>query len=348
MRPSQDIGPSLVAESILATLNTQGTSRNWHVSRPLYLRKPSEKHAPVYIFKAREIGQPSSVCVKIFLSPVRPLEEAVQEFRALQTRYNASKANGGFRVPQPIAFVEGQNAIVMEWIEGAKLQELLMWQALSRVHQSDCLHAAGNWLRAMHASSPITYQIFDYGDLANNVNRRIAALSDGERFSRSRLASYARFFVGIAEQLDRSPVPHTILHDDFAPRNLISVSNEIAAIDISTLHRGPVCRDHAEFMLYYDLYDPVGIATRTIGVSSGRLSAFFQSYDPTWTACIPDWVLYRYMFAVLSIWITVAEWQTAAAWRKLASLVPYDRFSVMAGCCAEILSRRSDRPIRKA
>jgi aminoglycoside phosphotransferase (APT) family kinase protein len=347
MRPFPQITPKFVAQNVLTALNGSGSSADWIVQGPLHFRHASERHAPAFIFKVKRPHQQTSLCVKIFVSFGRPLEEAIQEFKALQTRYQASKASGDFRVPEPIALVESQNAIVMEWIEGRNLQKVLIRQALSRARQQDCLREAGRWLRAMHASSKITYEVFDYESMTNTVNDRIASLIPPLP-PNSKLRKCAHFFEAVSTRLDRSPMPHTVLHDDFAPRNLIVASGKMAAIDISTLNNGPVCRDHAEFMLYYDLFDPVGIVTRTTSCSNGRLAAFFESYDGAWTSNVPDWILFRYMFTLLSMWISMTEWHRGTVWRKSLLFVPFDRFMVMTDRCARVLSARVQRTSQNA
>jgi aminoglycoside phosphotransferase (APT) family kinase protein len=334
MTAPRPLDADFVARALLPAYDrATGATRSWRVSAPLHRRDASERHAAASVFKAVS-ADGESLGVKAFApqSP-GPLREALDEYAALEWRRAQMDAGAGFRSPRPRLFVAEHNAILMEWIDGRKVNRLLMASALAPRTQARWLGGAGRWLRALHEAGSSPVQPFGGMALAQELDRRAAGVRAAGRLS-GRLAPLDRhlaWFAQAAATLDGTPAPQAILHDDFAPKNLIATPQGIAGVDITTLNRGPVCRDISEFMLYFDLFDPVGTLRADAGFTNGRLRAFLDGYDPGWNGVAPDRVALRYAFSALRMWLEIADWSVAGdgVWRRLAPRYPFHRLDGM-------------------
>src|ERR1700709_2099318 len=68
MRRFPEMTPKFITQNILTVLRELDSSCDWTIKGPLHYRRPSERHSPAFIFKAKRPHQQTDLCVKIFVS----------------------------------------------------------------------------------------------------------------------------------------------------------------------------------------------------------------------------------------------------------------------------------------
>jgi aminoglycoside phosphotransferase (APT) family kinase protein len=144
---------------------------------------------------------------------------AQHEFEALRRLHQHFAGLGlPFRVPEPVAFLPEVDAVVMEYVDGVTVKDLLHYGSLSRPRMLlDGLSASGAFLRHLHAMEVFPEVEVDLKEQAEHVLEVAEAklhplgLDLPERVRRTML------------ELPRVRVsaPQVRLHGDFGPANIL-------------------------------------------------------------------------------------------------------------------------------
>lgn len=144
---------------------------------------------------------------------------AHQEFEAL-SRLHVHFADLGlpFRVPEPVAFLPEVDAVVMEFVDGDTVKDLLHYGSLMRpARLLDGLAASGSFLRHLHTLEPLPEVEVDLRELADRV---LAVADEKLRPLGLDLPDQVRRTM-LAVPAVRVTSPQVRLHGDFGPSNIL-------------------------------------------------------------------------------------------------------------------------------
>lgn len=228
-----------------------------------------------YIYRVAVPELPTDLAVKLFRHRYSQQRQKAQAaFEQLQESY--SRCTRHWAVPRPYTVVPKHAAIVVEWVEGLRLSELLRRQ--NENARAGYIHRAGEWLRWFHEGAEI--HIGPYAPIwALTRIRRLRTMLTGKE---------ARLVDRHLEILERASghfstlqLPYARLHADFTPLNLLMEEERVIGIDFAKSDHGPVSRDVCRFLVYADIYQfwlTRASSLRRYGCRRSDYEAFMQGY----------------------------------------------------------------------
>jgi tRNA A-37 threonylcarbamoyl transferase component Bud32 len=171
------------------------------------------------------------------------------QYDAFARVHRAMTGDSRYRTPKPYFVAEHEGIVVVEWITGRSMTDLLLSSRTSLAEARDLMQRSGRWLKQFSASHPLAPGRLNVEDKLNGLlsieesplsSRRVAR----EAFSALRLhAERAASF-----QLERS-----WLHGDFKTDNLLVTADSIVGIDMHVQYENQVTHDLAAFINHWEL-----------------------------------------------------------------------------------------------
>ncbi len=187
-------------------------------------------------------GTRRAVVVKIFA-------DAEQQFLALRSVWPAFASHPMWRIPQPLAVLDGGTALVMTAVEGRALHDRLpFWGLSARLASAlaDC-RAAGGWLRFYHELTKTGQTRLDVGLRVADAESAVAELTalgvNGDWADRVR-----RVLGTLARALDGRFLDAALVHGEYTVDNVFVNGRQLAALDLWGRHRHAVHHDLASFL----------------------------------------------------------------------------------------------------
>jgi Ser/Thr protein kinase RdoA (MazF antagonist) len=202
------------------------------------------RHAAVYQAKAKD-GK-ALFAVKVYLGYDRqydPVAMATRQFAALEKARKALGRTGEGHLAKPFAVLKTHGALVVEWIEGRSVLEVMRqgWVGIdaymTRVEQ------AGEWLRHLHDAGEPSFVRLDGAVMADGARAELAACVGNTSVERLYGA-----LVAAAPRVSSSEQPSSWAHGDFKASNIIRRDEGLVGIDVDLGRRGPVLFDVTSFL----------------------------------------------------------------------------------------------------
>jgi len=224
---------------------------------------PADPHAitldgPVHsgrystVYRARVPGIGTPLAVKVVIDPVSGMADsaaAATQHAALERVHRAMPADPKLRVPRPYLVDRPEGTLVLEWVGGAPMTELLLSLRTSPAAGLALMTCAGRWLRRFASAHPLPRGHLD-------VDEKLSALVELERSglgaSRGVAGAIAtlRRHAGLAAALE---LERSWLHGDFKTDNLLVDGDSLVAIDVHARHENVAAYDVAAFLNHLDL-----------------------------------------------------------------------------------------------
>ena len=160
-------------------------------------------------------------------------------------------------IPEPLLFVQEENAILMEHVNAPIAGSLLMKGFHSRERREAIIRKAARWLGWFHRHSDVAAEPFvaaAYTGKLEKTLEKIESLTPGalgrDVFLKRCVDAAARIAMG----LDGTEIPHATAHGDFTPFNIFIDGGRAIGFDYRANRRMPVFHDINRFMVYLDVY----------------------------------------------------------------------------------------------
>jgi hypothetical protein len=264
-----------------------------------------------HVFRARAPGWPSDVAVKVYRVLLHPQQTRWQH-EALEASFQAMR-DPRFAAPRPYGWLKDERTLFMEWVEGRPLSSRLWsWKIVPDRRRLAVLADAGTWLSRYHEAIGVAPKPFDPELVLRWIDRPFARdpalerLMMGDRVFARSLALLRAAAAGLSGE----PVPHTAIHGDFTPYNLIDTDERLVGIDILALHDQPVFSDLSRFLIYADVRKYVMTLPsqmNPLGVRAADAEAFLAGYGFTGVEAFAPATLVIHLAEVLRRWARVGE-----------------------------------------
>ncbi|KIT15439.1 phosphotransferase [Jannaschia aquimarina] len=219
------------------------------------------------------------VVIKHQLRPYEP-DAFVRHAEQLRLAHAGFPADAAFAIPGLLAVDRGSQSMLMEYVPGRALADL-MREAADVAEERAFLTRAGAWLDRFHRSGPVDRAPFDTLPVTRQMRRLRRSIRGGER------SAPAQFFIvrgtrhveAMASCLSGGSTVNARRHGDLHMRNLILSDTCVSGVDISADQPGPVGHDIAKLLLDY-----VSLFRMPEDLPHGRLipddvrDAFFGGY----------------------------------------------------------------------
>jgi len=200
---------------------------------------------------------------------------ANRQFQILTRCYGRMQANAAFQVPKPLAVFADEGIILMNWVAGNTLRELLRQASVSALPK--LMTRAGAWLRHFHDAGPVRVVALDAAELRAGIDK-----------VRENLARQKIKFRGLGEALSvlethvpilsGLPAESSWAHEDYQPGNIIFTSDAVFGIDISPAEERVTLVDAAYFMNNVQRFTLLPRGLRLVRVRRNLAAAFLRGY----------------------------------------------------------------------
>ena len=265
---------------------------SWQVHGPI----GNSRKCDIYILSS------SHTINKLAVKVYRP--HAVSD-RAPRAQYEALvRTHETLACPKPYGFHAATSAILMEWIEAPRLNKVLWQKTLSPKQRLQLVTKTGIWLRKLHELSDPKPEAVE----VEKLRAKLLTQLEKHEAAASRLTHNAAFQTAFHafEQIGlkgAAPIPHTLLHGDFTPSNLLVKGTDVVGIDIWGARHGPIYEDIARLLTYLSVVSPFAL-TRD---NRRLLKAFQAGYGNDWLDVnSKNWCVIL-MYQLLRRWIVYQE-----------------------------------------
>jgi Phosphotransferase enzyme family len=214
------------------------------VKGPVFMREKSS------IFRAEVEGFAFPLAAKVCLESgtQRPDPKSARlQFTAL-TRV-ADRMKGDFTVPLPCLLIEEAGLVLMEWVSGNSLTDLLLSWRLSRANLERALQRAAEWLRRFHATHRLPAGRLNSREKLEDAMAMVNCLMTEDAVYKGAITALRRAEPIVAvDELDRSWI-----HGDFKTDNLILDHERTIGIDVCAVDENVVLYDIAPFLNQLEL-----------------------------------------------------------------------------------------------
>ena len=231
--------------------------------RGLKLKKCIKASPEAAVFSGTFNGR--AVVVKRSLGE-KALDRASAQSDELYTQHPQMK-DGDFRVPEPIFTRPDRGLVIMEKIDGMRLDQAIL-KAPGR--RDEILHQAGEWL-AHYTKGRKVEDNFGGGHwikVRKKAMRQMNHSGDRERVRR---------LIGMMEdernRVGPLPITRARSHGDFVPINLMVDGDTIWGVDIQNSHWLALVKDLARFLVYLEITIPAANADGPCGFAHDDIEA---------------------------------------------------------------------------
>ena len=256
-----------------------------------------------WVYRAATPAFPFPVALKLYKpGTARPfaIRKQLQRHRACA---ESMKHDAGYSVPEPIAGFPDRRVIIMEWIDGPSVRDLMRSMVLNRSAYRGMLLRAGKWLAHFHAASTPKCEPLSVVNLLDRIEHRVTK-------SHPRIVAEAAYIAAdntireLAVLLDGREMEHVEVHGDFTPSNLLVDKDRIAGIDFGTRRRLPHYYDICRFLVHLEAQRP---APKWLGAhpESFAAEAFLEGYGDGAPKATGDIMNYMMLTEVMRRWAAV-------------------------------------------
>ena len=272
---------------------------------------PMQRSRQAHVFRARAPGRDGDVAVKVYHVLLHPQQTRWQH-EALEATFAAMR-DPRFTAPRPLGWLKDEHTLFMEWIDGRPLSSALWsWKLVPDRRRLALLSDAGAWLRRYHEAIGVTVKPFDPDLVLRWIDQPFAADPGLARFmmaDRVFAEALARLRAA-ASGLAGEPLPHTAIHGDFTPYNLLDSGDRLVGIDILALHDQPVFSDISRFLIYVDVRKYVmtlGFQMNPLGIRAADAAAFLGGYGMSLADAASPVIAVVHLAEVVRRWARVGE-----------------------------------------
>jgi aminoglycoside phosphotransferase (APT) family kinase protein len=177
-------------------------------------------------------------------------------------------------IPRPVAFLEDNNALVMERIAGYPMIEW-MGAGVERIEE------VARTLADLHTSDASPSKRRDAKRVVRSIQRKVADLTGtGVEHHLTQVAKRLEEWLPEVNRGEHGPVELVPSHGDFSPRNVILSPERIAFIDWDRFRLADPARDLAYFGAWAWMSD-LRLSRKPDWTLGDRLVDIYQAYHPT-------------------------------------------------------------------
>lgn len=241
-----------------------------------------------------------------------------QQVRRHQICARRMEHTGGFTVPKPVAAFPNKQVVVMEWIEGPSVRDLMRGMLLNREAYRDILVRAGRWLGHFHAASMPKTEALSVARLIDGIEHRVSKSHPGI-VSDTAYAAADKTIRDLATLIEGRDMEHVEIHGDFTPSNLLIDRDRTAGIDFGARRRLPHYYDICRFLVHLEAQRP---APKWLGAhpESFAAEAFLEGYGEKAPAATGDIMSYMMLIEVMRRWAAVGASSGTIPLRLLRSI----------------------------
>lgn len=257
------------------------------------------------IYRLSSVRSGRSICVKVIKSESRGLKDSASLYAALSHYHARSDREQGYTVPEPYGWVPEHAAVIMEWVEGRTVSEMLKRDLFSTRRRHENIRKVAGWLRWFHSQSEP-----ERGNLTNGWQLKTIVKVFNEAGDLDKAATahdpVIREYIGVASRsaglLRGVEIDSAILHGDFKATNLIISNSGVVGIDFLGRRRGPVSNDIFRFLSDLDFYR--GLLGRSFAMrpasASNDFEVFLAAYGGRAAGIARPSFVYLYFLTILS------------------------------------------------
>ena len=304
------------ADTLTLLLEKEGSNRQGMRLGKCNVKGPVHEadHCSIYFAECSELPGPAAI--KLCRSgPQRTLDPtgAAQQYEALTRLEQAWARNDSLQCVRPYALFEEEALLVLEWVPGRSLGEILLGLKTSTVKAHQLAEQAGQWLSAFHRLGHQPAQAMD-------VEKKQAVVESMYDWPGAQDASFEQAVDSLVAALPAaadSKVEYSWIHGDFKLDNLLFDEERLTGIDIHLRHTNAVVYDMAPFLNHMEMscLDPRNPWRFT---DRDDLSAHFLAGYSREGQCPPAVALaWCRMFHLLCSWNSMLEQATGTLRRTL-------------------------------
>lgn len=193
-------------------------------------------------------------------------------------------ATASCAVPEPVIFLQEENAMVMEFVHAPSAAFLLMKGLHSREKRREVIRKAACWLRWFHESSGVVVRPFEAKAFINPLQRSVEKVESMAPHAMTPDGWFVRCVRSAGEfagDLEGVAMPFATAHGDFTPFNLFIDGGRMVGFDFRANRRLAVTHDICRFLLYLDVYQIRPADRREVvkcGCRRDDLEVFMEAY----------------------------------------------------------------------
>ncbi len=261
----------------------------WHVSAPVAIQDSST------VFRGHCSQGGPEIAIKVFTNG-----EAQVQYTALLYAWEHFSQDERLTVPQPFAFIEEENILLMEWIHTRPLTDSIL---ASPASACSYLRTAGQWLRRFHEIKKLPGTTLNTNELLQaSTNEIVAAELNNDNV----LSSGYRLLETTAQEVNKQLIPQGVVHGDFKPDNIFVTETGAKGIDFDARFHSTVTRDLAHFINHLMLitWEPKSIWNRLAWQRENFRDEFLSGYKSKSMNIPINSLLWMQLHSFLRIYIT--------------------------------------------
>jgi len=217
-------------------------SENWTWTY-VYARR---KRAPLKaVVTAHAKNEELNLCVKCYITDSNNYSHTAKwEFNNLKELRNSITEDHADIVPEPIH--GGNEIFAMRWVHGSSMKARLTWARFIPQVRLSYLVTAAETLRLLHQAREKCPQPL-------NVQTYIRAAKNSGATDFYWKKNFAQLIKAL-NKIEGRPVPHSKLHGDFSPENIIISEEKTTVVDLAYEKIGPNYHDVCHCIMYFSIY----------------------------------------------------------------------------------------------
>lgn len=182
-----------------------------------------------------------------------------EQFEALKKTAAALQGLDHCSSPEPIALIESEGVLVMDWIDGKSLQGLCLSLKTLRREITHAITLSAQIMSGLHRNAQTKPRVLDTADFLNDIDLAFAGAQPPQVILP--MLTHLEETAALVASLD---LPVAVLHGDFKSANLLIEGKTIFTIDAAMKWEGATVHDAAHFLNQFalDLYHPKAWALR--------------------------------------------------------------------------------------
>ena len=198
------------------------------------------------------------------LAKIIAVGDSRNQFKSLEYAHQ-SMSHTTFTVPQPLFYDVNSNILLMQYISGTTVSNILENAQVTFYQKSECVASVARWLSRFHSR---TLNGIGNVEASRRLTMLMDKLSSIEKAAKADtvIDSALRFLSGECARLDKQKTPLCSTHGDCKPENFIINDASLLGIDLDVCRNGLNLIDIAQFANH-------------IMFASLRISGYFHQSD---------------------------------------------------------------------
>lgn len=279
---------------------------DWTIIGPLHSTRRSE------IFKATNPDYPMPLRLKFSKSKKIPDTKLLVEFDCLNTFHNKFNNGNYNKTIRALSLASEINCLITEWEEGVSLDDYLShWTniaipSLLQNKRNTYIFNSGHWLREFHLIGEIKNEVFDTNTILQDLDKRIRKVSNKD----TQLLNNPVFLNAVdclrqnARSLNGLSVESSIIHGDFAPRNILRNGNTTIGIDLANMSRQYCILDIGKFLIELHLHKHFSLWSNRSLFDDPDINSFLAGYRHDTEEVNERFIHYVSLYETIIKWIS--------------------------------------------